>query len=121
MYYAPRRIKWTTSFSYSCQVSRGVLPGCSTAMFLLQLVMMLPFSIFEKSFANTDEVHHSLDIYADDITLQVATTRHDIVDQTVRILQRLAAVLRALDLPIAQDKAKALASDFAIAQQVTQQ
>eukprot|EP00959_Pyramimonas_sp_CCMP1952_P414977 8694813-Pyramimonas_sp.AAC.1 len=43
MYSAPRRIKWTTSFSYSCQVSRGVLPGCSIAMFLLQLVMMLPF------------------------------------------------------------------------------
>eukprot|EP00959_Pyramimonas_sp_CCMP1952_P144259 3020105-Pyramimonas_sp.AAC.1 len=33
--------------SYSCaaQVQRGVLPGCPVAMFLLQMVMMLPFDI----------------------------------------------------------------------------
>eukprot|EP00959_Pyramimonas_sp_CCMP1952_P195180 4081225-Pyramimonas_sp.AAC.1 len=68
--------------------------------------MMLPFDIFEKSFANTEEVHHSLDLYADDITIQVVATLQDIVCQTVRILQRLAAVLKALDLPTAQEKAK---------------
>eukprot|EP00959_Pyramimonas_sp_CCMP1952_P116820 2441833-Pyramimonas_sp.AAC.1 len=83
--------------------------------------MMLPFDIFEKSFANTDEVHHSLGIYADDITVQVVATLQGIVYQTVRILQRPAAVLKALDLPIAQDRAKVLASDFDVAQQVTQQ
>eukprot|EP00959_Pyramimonas_sp_CCMP1952_P004216 88617-Pyramimonas_sp.AAC.1 len=44
---------------------------------------MLPFDVFEKSFANTDDAHHSLDIYADDITIQVAATSQDIVYQTV--------------------------------------
>eukprot|EP00959_Pyramimonas_sp_CCMP1952_P139072 2911342-Pyramimonas_sp.AAC.1 len=61
MYYAPRRIRWGASYSYAVQVQRGVLPGCSVEMFLLQLVTMLPLDIFEQSFAN-DSVHHTLDM-----------------------------------------------------------
>ena len=54
MYYAPRRIRWGSAHSYAVQVQKGVLPGCSVAMFLLQLVMMLPFDVFQKSFSTEE-------------------------------------------------------------------
>ena len=50
-------------------------------------------------------------IDADDIALQAVASVQDVVYQTVRILQRLVAVLKALDL----------SSKFHVAQQVARQ
>ena len=88
------------------------------AMFLLQLAMMLPFDVLDKSFEHHEGARRSLNICADDITFQVAAAAQDIVYQTVRLAQRLVAALKTLDLPIARDKTKALSSDFPIGQQV---
>eukprot|EP00959_Pyramimonas_sp_CCMP1952_P038055 796339-Pyramimonas_sp.AAC.1 len=37
MYAAPRRIRWGSTYSFAARAMQGVLPGCSVAMFLLQL------------------------------------------------------------------------------------
>eukprot|EP00959_Pyramimonas_sp_CCMP1952_P347669 7282361-Pyramimonas_sp.AAC.1 len=37
MYAAPRRIRWADTYSFAVAVGQGVLPGCTAAMYLLQL------------------------------------------------------------------------------------
>eukprot|EP00959_Pyramimonas_sp_CCMP1952_P016306 345411-Pyramimonas_sp.AAC.1 len=78
--------------------------------------MILPFDGFEASF-DTMEAGHTLDIDADDITLQVVAAPQHIVEESARIIQRLAVVLRAMDLHIAKDKAKTMPSAPGVARQ----
>eukprot|EP00959_Pyramimonas_sp_CCMP1952_P254812 5322218-Pyramimonas_sp.AAC.1 len=42
-YMAPKRIRWGTTYSYAVWAMAGALPGCTIAMYLLQLTMMMPF------------------------------------------------------------------------------
>eukprot|EP00959_Pyramimonas_sp_CCMP1952_P048495 1012308-Pyramimonas_sp.AAC.1 len=46
---APRRIRWADTYSFAVAVGQGVLPGCTAAMYLLQLVMNTPFDVFVSS------------------------------------------------------------------------
>eukprot|EP00959_Pyramimonas_sp_CCMP1952_P348665 7304335-Pyramimonas_sp.AAC.1 len=115
MYAAPRRIRWGATFSCAVRATQGALPGCSVAMHLLQLIMILPFDVYQASIT---QIPHTLDIYADDITLQIMLKADGVVQAAQAAIGRLAVVLQALGLPIAKDKAKILGSAEDIAAQV---
>eukprot|EP00959_Pyramimonas_sp_CCMP1952_P348664 7304334-Pyramimonas_sp.AAC.1 len=84
-------------------------------MHLLQLVMILPFDVYQASIT---QLPHTLDIYADDITLQIMLKADEVVQAAQAAIGRLAVVLQSLELPIAKDKAKILGSAEDIAAQV---
>ena len=117
MYVAPRRVRWGSTYSYAVRVGQGVRPGCTAAIYLLQLVMITPFDVFV---ASTSHVPRSIDVYADDVTVQVVEHISTIVGTAIAMLSRLAVVLQALQLPIARDKAKVVSSDTEVAKQVVQ-
>eukprot|EP00959_Pyramimonas_sp_CCMP1952_P057595 1202280-Pyramimonas_sp.AAC.1 len=87
MYAAPRRIRWGTTYSYAARVTQGALPGRSVAMHLLQLIMVLPFDVYQASIT---QIPHTLDIYADDITLQIMMKADEIVQAAQAAIGRQA-------------------------------
>eukprot|EP00959_Pyramimonas_sp_CCMP1952_P077055 1610707-Pyramimonas_sp.AAC.1 len=115
MHAAPRRIRWGATCSYAARVTQGALPGCSVAMHLLQLIVIPPFDVYQASIT---QIPHTLDTYADDITLQIMMKADEIVQAAQAAIGRLAVVLQALELPIAKDKAKILGSAEDIAAHV---
>eukprot|EP00959_Pyramimonas_sp_CCMP1952_P071886 1501433-Pyramimonas_sp.AAC.1 len=63
----------------------------------------------------TARLPRSLDVYADDLTLQIVMKRVDIIRVSAETLALLADTLRDLELPIAVSKAKVVATDVPLA------
>ena len=86
-------------------------------MCMLQLVMMQPFGVF---YAPASGAPRTLDIYADDVTLQIMMAAKETFGTTRQMIAGLAVVLQALALPIASGKAKILSSAEDVARQVAE-
>jgi hypothetical protein len=81
-------------------------------MFFLQLLFLEPLDAFMEE---TAMLPRSLDVYADDLTLQIVMKRGDIIRVSAETLALLADALRDPELPIAVSKAKVMATDMPLA------
>ncbi|CAK0895684.1 unnamed protein product [Prorocentrum cordatum] len=94
---------------------RGVLPGCTDATFLLQLLFQAPLGAVMEDSARTPR---SLGACADDLALQIIMIRQDIVKVAAGAPALLADALRELELPVAEHNAKVLAADPPLAKAI---
>ncbi|CAK0815424.1 unnamed protein product, partial [Prorocentrum cordatum] len=93
----------------------GALPGCTIAMHLLQLTVMMSFDVFSASLHG---LNVTLDIYVDDITMQILSHSAEMAGLASSVIARPVTVSEALELPTARDKAKIMGSSLWLAEQV---
>eukprot|EP00959_Pyramimonas_sp_CCMP1952_P385384 8076915-Pyramimonas_sp.AAC.1 len=115
MYRSPRRLAWQQATSYAVTVSQGVLPGCKFAMALVQLLMLASMDDFVSAVGLDIPARlgfsFSLDIFADDLTLQVVARRTDICRIATDAVALPCDTLLILGLPVAKSKAFLTTSD----------
>eukprot|EP00959_Pyramimonas_sp_CCMP1952_P151402 3168127-Pyramimonas_sp.AAC.1 len=99
MYSCERRLAWSGASSEPVYASRGVLPGCSMAVFILQLVLLTPAGSLHGSSIHIDRALH---VYADDLTMQVKAKMAEIYEHACYVLTGVVDPLGSVDLAPAE-------------------
>ena len=87
----------------------SIVPGCSIAWWILQMIMIQPLGL---PFSQCRVVQ----VYMDDVTIQVISDRRDVVEKAHQATDALAnAFQRGADLPVSRSQAKAISSCSSIA------
>ena len=116
MYRSARRIGWAGVISEAIFASQSLVPGCSIALWLLQLLMLSPL---DELVASLPPQVTNLEVYVDDATLQVIGRKRTVEDLTVDAAGRLfSAFTDGAGLPISQTKGRVTASCKELAERI---
>ena len=120
MYRAARTVCWDGVFSNFVHSSQTLVPGCSIALWLLQLVMITPIDEFIHELPrHIASKVHNLEIFVDDSAMQVTGPKGQVEDAMVYAAKGLLkAFEESADLPISRTKGRVAATTTGLAEKI---
>ena len=116
MYRAARAVTWGGVFSKWVFSPRTLVPGCSVALWLLQLVMLTPL---DELLSQLPRQVINLEVYVDDASLQLRGKKGEVFGAAVRASKALISAFEdGACLPISKTKGKVVASTAALATRI---
>ena len=113
MYRSRRTVAWDSVFGKTVRTSQTLVPGCSIALWLLQLLMITPLDNYVDSVP--PQVQQP-EIYVDDGTVLVIGKKGTVEDITVKAAKGLANAFEVgASLPVSRSKGRVVASDAKLA------
>ncbi len=114
MYKAERRLVLDEAVSQAVHPTRGFMAGCARALALIKVLMIRRMDAYVARHPRVN-----LDWYVDDVELQAVGTRR-IVQTISAAVADLREVLRQLGFALANEKARVIASDNDLVQEIVE-
>jgi hypothetical protein len=116
MYRALRTVAWNGVFATFVRTGQTLVPGCSIALWLLQLLMLTPL---DEYVATLPKEVQTPEVYVDDATVTVVGRRGKVADITVRAaLGLFKAFEEGARLPVSRTKGRVTASTTKLSKEI---